>query len=451
MSRLLVRVTLTAAAVAVVIVLAVFAMLDWSHAKLVADASAAQQAASVADFVAASTDADLIRAAVQRSRAGADGDVAVYLGGQRTVGGGHADPRDVASAAGRRQLVIANAGGGAVRLLPVAMPDGAVAVVETYQPTTDLLGPFGLRLAIMVAGAFVAVAAAAVVGYRRTRPLVESIRAIAAAAPAIGEGRTGIEIPPSDTAEVTELIGTLNQISGRVEQLMAAEREFVADLSHRLRTPLTALRLDSQSVGEGPVADRIRQSVRVLEHDVDNLIRTATRATRVTATTCDAAKVLAERMTFWSELAGHQGRRCEFEQGTGPALVSLPAKEFAAVVDSLLANVIQHTPPGTPIAVTVVRHAGWVTLAVEDGGPGIADVEAAMRRGASGRGSTGLGLDIARHAVEATGGTIHIDRGRLGGARIRLRFAETGTHHDEPAPKAWRLWSRPARLPRHSP
>jgi signal transduction histidine kinase len=61
-------------------------------------------------------------------------------------------------------------------------------------------------------------------------------------------------------------------------------------------------------------------------------------------------------------------------------------------------------------------------------------------------GGTGLGLDIARDAVEATGGTIHIERAALGGARIRLRFAEAGEAHDDPhEPRAWRMWRLGAR------
>jgi signal transduction histidine kinase len=61
-------------------------------------------------------------------------------------------------------------------------------------------------------------------------------------------------------------------------------------------------------------------------------------------------------------------------------------------------------------------------------------------------GGTGLGLDIARDAVEATGGTIHIERAALGGARIRLRFAEAGEAHDDPQePRAWRMWRLGAR------
>jgi signal transduction histidine kinase len=302
-------------------------------------------------------------------------------------------------------------------------------------------------MAIMAGGGVLAIGVAGLVGWRRTRPLVGAVRGIVTAAGAIGHGRTGVRIPHCDATEINQLIRALNLISVRVEQLVASEHEFVADLSHRLRTPLTALRLDSESIGDGPVAQRVRHAVTALETDVDDLIRSASRVTRMAPDTCDLGKVVRDRMAFWSTLAQHQGRGCEYQCDVAEAPVGLPDKEVGAVVDSLVGNVFQHTAAGTPFAATVVRYAGWVTLVVEDAGPGIADTEAALRRGASGRGSTGLGLDIARHAVEATGGTIHVDRGRLGGARIRLRFAEAGSRHDHPAPRAWRLWSHSADLP----
>jgi signal transduction histidine kinase len=301
----------------------------------------------------------------------------------------------------------------------------------------------------MLAGAAIALAGAGLVGWRRTRRLVASVRTVVVAAATIGRGRAGVVVPPSGAAEIDRLVGTLNQIAARVEQLIASEHDLVADLSHRLRTPLTALRLDSESIGDGPVAGRVRHAVAALEADVDDLIRTASAVSRRPTDTCDLAKVVRDRMTFWSTLAHHQGRSCEFVGAADEALVGLPDKAVGAVVDSLVGNVFQHTASGTPFAAGVVRYAGWVTLVIEDGGTGIADTEVAVRRGVSGLGSTGLGLDIARHAVETTGGTIHVDRGRLGGARIRLRFAEAGSRHDHPAPRAWRLWSHSADLPSH--
>jgi signal transduction histidine kinase len=110
-----------------------------------------------------------------------------------------------------------------------------------------------------------------------------------------------------------------------------------------------------------------------------------------------------------------------------PAVIALAEDDLAAVVDALLGNVFRYTPDGTAFAVTVVRHAGWVSLVVDDAGLGVADPAAALSRGVSTGGGTGLGLAIARDAVEATGGTIHVERAALGGARVRLRFAEAGS------------------------
>lgn len=445
MSRVFVRATLLAATAAVVLLLALAGVLEWGALAAQARDAADDQAATVADAVGdAAGDSDL-RAAIGRTPAGRAGDLAIHLPG-RVLGSTHVD-RVAGSGVRPAGSGVLSAPGGSVLLRPVTMPSGSVAVVEVYLPRWAVLGPWLRAMGVLAAGGVVAVAVAGVVGRLRTRPLVESVRGIVAAAGTIGQGRTGVRVPPSDAAEITELVGTLNRISVRVEQLVAGERDFVADLSHRLRTPLTALRLDSESIGDGPVAQRVRHAVSALETDVDDLIRSAARATRTSAASCDLAKVVRDRMAFWSTLADHQGRRCEVRCPAGEAPVALPDKEVGAVVDSLVGNVFQHTAAGTRFAASVVRYAGWVTLVVEDGGPGIVDTEAALRRGASGRGSTGLGLDIARHAVEATGGTIHVDRGRLGGARIRLRFAEVGTHHDHPAPRAWRLWSHSADLP----
>jgi signal transduction histidine kinase len=445
-NRILLRATLLAATAGVVVLLGLFGVLEWRDLTANAAAAAAQQSGSVADVLAADGNLDAIRAAIGRTPAGAAGDLGVHLPGALTVGSVHADNADVVRVVSADRFTSASAGGGAVRLNPVRLPDGDIAVVEVYLPTWQVLGPWLARLAVLVAGGVAAIGIAALVGHWRTSGLVASVRAIAAAAGAVGQGRTGIEIPASTAPEINQLILRLNEISTRVDALISSEREFVADLSHRLRTPLTALRLDSESIGDGPVAERIRHAVLALETDVDDLIRTAARVTTLAAANCDAAKVVRDRMAFWATLAEHQGRRCEFSADSREAVVGLPDKEVGAVVDALLSNVFQHTPAGTPIAATVVRYAGWVTLVIEDGGPGIVNTATALRRGASGRGSTGLGLDIARHAVMATGGTIHIDRGRLGGARIRLRFAEAGAHHD-PAPRAWRLWSHSADLP----
>jgi signal transduction histidine kinase len=446
-SRAVLRATLLAAGASVVLLLLLVGVLEWRQLASAASAGAGQEARAVARSVvdpeSGVVDVDVIRAAIGSTGDGAAGNVAVHLSGGRIVGSAHAPASAVAVALRSGRAGTFDAPGGQVLLLPVA----ASAVVEVYLGRWAVLGPWLRWMGVAVAGGVVALGLAGYVGWRRTRPLVRSVRAVVSAASSIGTGRAGVRVPPSRAAEITQLIRTLNLISRHVDDLIAGERDFVADLSHRLRTPLTALRLDSESIGDGPVARRVRGAVAALEADVDDLIRNAAKASRLGPANCDVAKVVRDRMAFWSTLAEHQGRRCALDCQSAGAPVGLSETDLGAVVDALLGNVFQHTPAGTPFAATVVRYAGWVTLVVEDGGPGIADTEAALRRGASSRGGTGLGLDIARHAVEATGGTIHVDRGWLGGARIRLRFAEAGSQHDNPAPRAWRLWSHSADLP----
>jgi len=197
--------------------------------------------------------------------------------------------------------------------------------------------------------------------------------------------------------------------------------------------------LDADAVGSGPVAERIRSAVITLGHDVDRIIQSLQPEEGEPDGTCDVAAVVEARMAFWAAHACDQGRMLEVDVGE-PAWVPLAPDALAAVVDALLENVFRHTPAAAPVGVSVVRHAGWVTLVVEDGGTGVADPSSALHRGSSGVGSTGLGLDIARAAAEATGGTIHLERGRLGGARVRLRFGEANSHHSPASPRAWRLW-----------
>jgi signal transduction histidine kinase len=96
--------------------------------------------------------------------------------------------------------------------------------------------------------------------------------------------------------------------------------------------------------------------------------------------------------------------------------VALPRDELILAIDALLGNVFAHTPEGTALRVAVSGHG----LVVEDAGPGIRDPATAVRRGVSGAGSTGLGLDIARRVANAAGGRLEIGTSRLGGARVAL-------------------------------
>jgi len=201
-----------------------------------------------------------------------------------------------------------------------------------------------------------------------------------------------------------------------------AERELAADLSHRLRTPLTALRLDADSLPDGPARDRMRDAIEALDSEIDAIITAArTSVTDRADEATDLVEVVADRLAFWAVLAEDHGRPWEVVGGDTPVYVEVPAADLIGAVDALLGNVFQHTPQGTAFRLTV----GPAGLVVEDAGDGIADVPSALRRGASGAGSTGLGLDIVRRVASLAGGSLTVSRseparGGLGGAHVAL-------------------------------
>ncbi len=380
-------------------------------------------AAAVASVLEASSDHDTLLAAVARTATGRDGRLGVRIDGRPTVGTTY--PASEKGIVFQRQVDTA---------------EGQPALIETVVHGWTPSLAFLQLLALLAAAGAVAAGLAAAVAPRLVRPAEAELRRIARVGWSISRGGAWRPTRAVVLPEAAELDRVLHAVTAHADALRISERELVSDLSHRLRTPLTALALDAEAIGDGEVAQRIRKAIDALNSDVDAIIRAA-RPDEVLPSHCDAVAVVRARMTFWSALAEHVGRCCHVSLSAGSAMVALTSRELAAVLDALLGNVFGHTADGCAIAVSVVRYAGWVTLVVEDAGPGVADPVAALRRGASGRGGTGLGLAIARSAAEATGGTIHVERGKLGGARIRLRLPEEGAEHvgaDEP--RAWRLW-----------
>jgi signal transduction histidine kinase len=379
---------------------------------------AERQAGSLAPALAISTDRAALGRAVASTQAGAAGRMAVHLPTGTTVGTSHARPLDLQTATVQARSFSVYADGGYVLLQPVALDQGRTAVIEVYLPKADLtrgVKPAWITLTVV---ATALVAGSVVVADRLAARVVGSARTLAQAATVLGQGDLRTRIDPQGPPELRDAGRAFNTMADRVEALLAAERELLADLSHRLRTPLTAMRLNAAALGSEPAAEQTRLAVSRLEEEVDKLIRTTRRPAK--AAFCDAAEVLRDRMDFWSALAEDQGRECELIGTERTVRVPVARGELSAVLDSLLGNVFRHTPEGTGFVVTLHTGSGLVGILVADAGPGIADSDAALRRGTSGGGSTGLGLDIARRMARAAGGDVRIDRSTLGGAQIQI-------------------------------
>jgi signal transduction histidine kinase len=308
--------------------------------------------------------------------------------------------------------------------LPVVGRDGA-AVVDIFVPN-DVLGQgVGEAWALLALLGVVLIGVAVFVADRMGQRLVAPITALADGARRLGEGDLTARVPVGDPEEIREVGESFNWLAGRLGELIAEEREAAADLSHRLRTPLTSLRLQAEKVRDEEERLALLNQVDRLEQAIDRLIVETRQETVRGERKCELRSVVHDRFAFWKVLAEEQGRYCAVELGDSPIAVRLPAEAVEAVLDVLIGNVFAHTSPGTPFAVRAGMRDGEAFVEVGDRGPGFQHDDPTAR-GASGGGSTGLGLDIARRTAEATGGRMELnDRPGGEGAVVRVWFGKT--------------------------
>lgn len=391
---------------------------------------AERQAASIAPALTITTDRDQLERAI--ITAGSEQRLTVHLppvGQDAATGIGQQRVADRALDAARMhgRASITEVPGGFALLQPNALPTGKNAVVEIFVPDSEV-GKGVSTAWLVLAGVGVGLVIGSVaVADRLGGRMVQPAQRLVGAAGELGEGKLGARVPEEGPKELRLAAVAFNSMADQVVQLLANERELAADLSHRLRTPLTVLRLNAASLGDGPAADQTRAAVHQLEREVDTIIRTAREAKPQTAAVgpgagSDVAEVVRERMDFWSALAEDEGRKVRVAGVERPVRIPVARADLVAALDALLGNVFRHTPEGTAFAVDVHNGDDAVIVLVSDAGPGIEDPAAAMARGGgSGKaGSTGLGLDIVRRMAEATGGDVRIGHSVLGGAEIRV-------------------------------
>ncbi|MGW1227309.1 ATP-binding protein [Streptomyces sp. NPDC002530] len=401
---------------------------------------AERQAATIAPTLSITTDRDKLEKAVLTTEPGAEGRMAVHVpasgeAGSTAVeiGTRRATREDLETVRKSGRAAITEVTDGSALLQPTSLGSRGTVVVEVFVPDGEVShGVTTAWLMLAAVGVALIVGSVAVADRLGVR-MVEPARRLADAAQDLGEGRLGTRVPEEGPTELRSAATAFNSMADQVVQLLANERELAADLSHRLRTPLTVLRLNAASLGEGPAAEQTRAAVEQLEREVDTIIRTAREQRPHTqgqsggpGAGCDASEVIRERMAFWSALAEDEGREVRLAGVDRTVRIPVARPELAAALDALLGNVFRHTPEGTAFAVDVHHSGDAVLVLVSDAGGGIADPKAALARGSSGGGargavgSTGLGLDIVRRVAESTGGDVRIGRSVLGGAEVRV-------------------------------
>lgn len=302
--------------------------------------------------------------------------------------------------------------------LPVIGP-GDIAVVNSHVTAAQLTAGVSTAWTLLGLLALVLIGVAVWVADRLGRSLTRPVEELAFTAHRLAEGDLTARVEPTDPEEMRDTGEAFNYLADRLDHLLAEERESVADLSHRLRTPLTSLRLQAEALGDPSERAAMVAQVDRLEHSMSQMIDLArSRAAREPATSL-LDEVVETRAGFWSVLAEEQERGMEIRLGAPSARVGLGFEDLAAMIDTLVGNVFAHTAPGTEFEIGTGVTAGRPWLEVSDRGPGFGD-PTRTQRGVSGSGSTGLGVDIVRKTALSVGGSLQVDDRPGGGAVVRV-------------------------------
>ncbi|MFC8148061.1 HAMP domain-containing protein, partial [Streptomyces paradoxus] len=273
----LVKVSLAVTAMVVVAFAVPLGLVIREMARDRAFSNAEREAAAVAPALSITTDRDQLERVV--ASAGSDAGMAVHIpasgeptdrtdgAGQRAadIGRQRATDEDIAAVREMGRASTTEVDGGSTLLQPVALSSGEIAVVEVYVPESEVTNGVATAWAVLAAvGAALIVGSVAVadrLGVRMVRPAQRLVEG----AHQLGEGRLGSRVPVEGPTELRLAAVAFNSMADQVVQLLANERELAADLSHRLRTPLTVLRLNAASLGDGPAAEQTRSAVEQLE------------------------------------------------------------------------------------------------------------------------------------------------------------------------------------------
>jgi signal transduction histidine kinase len=236
-----------------------------------------------------------------------------------------------------------------------------------------------------------------------------------------------------------------------LRRLEAVRRDFVANVSHELKTPLTSISGYTETLladdrPDDATAHRfletIRNNARRMQQLVDDLLDLARLESGGWRPACESVDVAAAAQEVWAAL-GDRAARCgiRFEVAAAPDATGVDADPLALrqVLANLLDNSLRHTPPGGHVQVRSRRDDGGVTVSVTDDGAGIARehldriFERFYRADPSRsreHGGTGLGLAIVKHLVEAHGGRVGAESEPRRGTTVTAWFpdASTGPH-----------------------
>jgi signal transduction histidine kinase len=268
------------------------------------------------------------------------------------------------------------------------------------------IAALGIGVLILAAGA----------GLALGRRLAAPLEALAGVARRVGEGDFAARAPASALTEVNELSAALNASSQQIGDLVNREREFSANASHQLRTPLAALRLELESAllaDDAPRPELTAGLAQVdrLEATIGTLLALARAPGPSRQGTVDLARAVRDLQSRWHGRLAATGRPLRISVDAPSAIGRMSPAVFDEIADILVQNAYDH---GAGTVSVTVREAGEaLALEVADQGPGFAtDPDALFARGVGS--GEGIGLSLAQSLAHSAGALLQVTRARPG-------------------------------------
>jgi two-component system, OmpR family, sensor kinase len=353
------------------------------------------------------------------ARYGTRPEIRTALGGRATQGERHSDSLD--------QDLLFTA-------VPVASGDrtvGAVRVTESVdavndEQRNDVIALIGVGLVALLLGI--------VVAWLLAGSLANPLRGLARAARRVAGGDLDARAKVEGSAEQQEVATAFNDMTAQVGATLRDQREFVANASHQLRTPLTGLRLRLEAASLKSRDPEVERELAAAEHETERLARLLSElltlaggGERPAAQPLDVAETVDAACRRWRGPAERSEHELVVEPGP-PAVVAASPEDLAAILDNLTENALNYSPPGTAVTLTWTLDGDRVRLAVLDKGPGL-DLDEGERvfqrfyRGsasANGAAGTGLGLAVVESLAARWGGEVTLTNRPEGGARAEV-------------------------------
>lgn len=321
---------------------------------------------------------------------------------------------------------------------PVVRDGDVVAVVVTDSPTGQLRSRILSGWLIIAAGEFAAMLVAIGAAFRLTGWVLKPVRVLDAVTHDIATGRMKSRVAAAGgPPELRRLARSFNEMADNVEDVLEQQRAFVADASHQLRNPLSALLLRIELLAlELPEGNEEIASVRTegkrLAQVLDDLLDLAlAEHAAADLRLVDIGALVAERIAAWRPLADEKGVRLLGERRAVTAWADPVA--LSSALDAVIDNALKFTPEDEEVTVAVASEGDSCTIVVADRGPGLTQEELdrvgdrfwRSNRHQNIKGS-GLGLSISRVLLAAGGGSIAYAPHEPHGLRVTLTVPRTG-------------------------